>query len=167
MNQAIIECVPNISEGRDKKIIDKIVDSIEQSPHCLVLSVEPDADYNRTVVTIAGKPDEVYKAAYQLISSSIEPLIDFNWLIEILFSVVFVDSYDFNDFIQLLMAQVTISVDFFDECFCDLCFIVALGNVCVQVIKAAMLGESGDLECGLDVHGLSKLLELCLFGIFI
>ncbi|MEC7097007.1 MAG: glutamate formimidoyltransferase [Candidatus Thermoplasmatota archaeon] len=75
MNQAIIECVPNISEGRDKKIIDKIVASIEQSPHCSVLSVEPDADYNRTVVTIAGKPDEVYKAAYQLIRSSIE-LID-------------------------------------------------------------------------------------------
>ena len=75
MNQAIIECVPNISEGRDKKIIDKIVDSIEQSPNCSVLSVEPDADYNRTVITIAGKPDDVYQAAYQLIRSSIE-LID-------------------------------------------------------------------------------------------
>ena len=36
-----------------------------------MLSVEPDADYNRTVVTIVGKPDEVYKAAYQIIRSSI------------------------------------------------------------------------------------------------
>ena len=39
------------------------------------MSVEPDADYNRTVVTIAGHPEEVYNAAFQLIKSSIE-LID-------------------------------------------------------------------------------------------
>ena len=75
MVQPIIECVPNISEGRNQQIIDKIIDSITQSEHCSVLSVEPDADYNRTVVTIAGHPEEVYNAAFQLIKSSIE-LID-------------------------------------------------------------------------------------------
>ena len=75
MVQPIIECVPNISEGRNQQTIDKIVDSITQSEHCSVLSVEPDADYNRTVVTIAGHPEEVYNAAFQLIKSSIE-LID-------------------------------------------------------------------------------------------
>ena len=75
MVQPIIECVPNISEGRNQKIIDKIIDSITQSENCSVLSVEPDADYNRTVVTIAGHPEEVYNAAFQLINSSIE-LID-------------------------------------------------------------------------------------------
>ena len=75
MEQPIIECVPNISEGRDQSIIDKIVNSIDQSAECSVLGVEPDADYNRTVITIAGTPSEVYQAAYQLIKSSIE-LID-------------------------------------------------------------------------------------------
>ncbi len=75
MEQPIIECVPNISEGRDKSIIDKIVNSIEQSAECSVLGIEPDADYNRTVITIAGTPLKVYQAAYQLIKSSIE-LID-------------------------------------------------------------------------------------------
>ena len=75
MVQPIIECVPNISEGRDTGLIDKIINSIAQSENCSVLSVEPDADYNRTVVTIAGHPELVYDAAFQLIKTSIE-LID-------------------------------------------------------------------------------------------
>ncbi len=75
MVQPIIECVPNISEGRNIGLINKIIDSIVQSRNCSVLSVEPDADYNRTVVTIAGDPEQVYNAAFQLIKSSIE-LID-------------------------------------------------------------------------------------------
>lgn len=75
MQQAVIECVPNISEGRNSQVIDKIVNSVQQSEECSVLSVEPDKDYNRTVVTIAGSPEAVYQAAYQIIQSSIE-LID-------------------------------------------------------------------------------------------
>ena len=75
MVQPIIECVPNISEGRNTALINKIIDSIAQSENCSVLSVEPDADYNRTVVTIAGDPELVYHAAFQLIKTSIE-LID-------------------------------------------------------------------------------------------
>jgi glutamate formiminotransferase/formiminotetrahydrofolate cyclodeaminase len=75
MQRPIIECVPNISEGRNLTIIDRIIESINQTEDCSVLGIEPDADYNRTVVTIAGAPDEVYQAAYQLIKTSIE-LID-------------------------------------------------------------------------------------------
>jgi len=75
MVQPIIECVPNISEGRNTGLIYKIINSIAQSENCSVLSVEPDADYNRTVVTIAGHPELVYNAAFQLIKTSIE-LID-------------------------------------------------------------------------------------------
>ena len=40
-------------------IIDRIIESINQTEDCSVLGIEPDADYNRTVVTIAGAPDEV------------------------------------------------------------------------------------------------------------
>ena len=57
MDQPIIECVPNISEGIDENVIGEIVKSITQSDKCSVLSVEPDADYNRTVITIAGHPE--------------------------------------------------------------------------------------------------------------
>ena len=71
MDKPLIECVPNISEGRNQDIINQIVDSITQNKNCSVLSVEPDADYNRTVITIAGSPDEVYNAAYRLIESAV------------------------------------------------------------------------------------------------
>ena len=75
MEKALIECVPNISEGRNIELINEIVSSIPQNEDCSVLSVEPDADYNRTVITIAGSPDEVYLAAYKLIEKAVE-LID-------------------------------------------------------------------------------------------
>ena len=68
---AIIECVPNISEGRDLEKIEKIVSSARDVEGCSVLGVEPDADYNRTVITIAGEPKSVQQAAYNLIESAI------------------------------------------------------------------------------------------------
>jgi glutamate formiminotransferase/formiminotetrahydrofolate cyclodeaminase len=69
---AIIECVPNISEGRDLDKIDKIVAAARDIEGCSVLGVEPDSDYNRTVITIAGSPNAVIEAAYNLIKSAIE-----------------------------------------------------------------------------------------------
>tara|TARA_B110001452_G_scaffold138554_1_gene115207 strand:+ start:2937 stop:3977 length:1041 start_codon:yes stop_codon:yes gene_type:complete len=70
--EAIIECVPNISEGRDLEKIETIVSAARDIDGCSVLGVEPDADYNRTVITIAGSPDSVKEAAYKLIQSAIE-----------------------------------------------------------------------------------------------
>ena len=69
---AIIECVPNISEGRDLVKIERIVAAAKNVEGCSVLGVEPDSDYNRTVITIAGSPDSVLEAAYKLIQSAIE-----------------------------------------------------------------------------------------------
>lgn len=68
----IIECVPNISEGRDLDKIERIVSAARGIDGCSVLGVEPDADYNRTVITIAGNPGSVQEAAYNLIQSAIE-----------------------------------------------------------------------------------------------
>ena len=70
-----IECVPNISEGRDAEVIDEIVDSARGFHGSAVLSAEPDADYNRTVITIAGQAEPVTQAAISLIRKSAE-LID-------------------------------------------------------------------------------------------
>ena len=42
----IVECVPNFSEGRDKKIIDEIIKSIESVPGIDVLDVDMGADNN-------------------------------------------------------------------------------------------------------------------------
>lgn len=75
MSTPLVECVPNFSEGRNSDLIDEIVNSARGVDGCLVLSAEPDADYNRTVVTLAGLPGPVAEAAYQLISSA-KSLID-------------------------------------------------------------------------------------------
>ena len=62
---AVVECVPNISEGRNLDLIHSVVDAARVDG-CSVLSVEPDADYNRTVITLAGDPEAVAEAAILL-----------------------------------------------------------------------------------------------------
>ncbi|MCP3900095.1 MAG: glutamate formimidoyltransferase, partial [Desulfobacteraceae bacterium] len=61
--EKIVECVPNFSEGRDKEIIKKIADSIENTPGCSLLDVDPGRSTNRTVVTFVGSPDAVVEGA--------------------------------------------------------------------------------------------------------
>ncbi len=65
----IIECVPNYSEGRDRKKIDAIVDAIKaaraQGKSVKVLDVDPGEATNRTVVTFVGEPAAVLEAAFQ------------------------------------------------------------------------------------------------------
>ncbi len=75
MNSCLVECVPNISEGRDLDKIERIVDAVRAVPGCTVLGVEPDHDYHRTVITFAGAPDAVVEGAVALINASID-LID-------------------------------------------------------------------------------------------
>lgn len=70
-----IACVPNISEGRDKKVINAITDTIKKSADIYMLGVESGYDVNRTVITFAGNPKEVKKAAFACIKKSYE-LID-------------------------------------------------------------------------------------------
>ena len=62
---AIVECVPNFSEGRDREVIAKIGDAVRAIAGATLLSVEPDKDYNRTVVTFVGTPEAVVEAAYE------------------------------------------------------------------------------------------------------
>ena len=74
MVSKLVECVPNISEGRDREKIALIVDAVRNTPGCTVLGVEPDHDYHRTVITFAGEPDDVAAGAVALIEASIEHL---------------------------------------------------------------------------------------------
>ena len=63
----IVECIPNYSEGKDLAKIERIVAPYKNNPKIKLLSVEPDANYNRTVVTVLGDPDEVKKAVIESI----------------------------------------------------------------------------------------------------
>ena len=66
----IIECVPNFSEGRDKGVIDQIVNAIASVEGVKVLNVDPGEATNRTVVTFVGEPKAVLEAAYQGVRKS-------------------------------------------------------------------------------------------------
>ena len=68
----LIECVPNISEGRNKIIIDKIVDVIETVEGVKLLNVDPGKATNRTVITFVGEPEKVIKSAFLLIQKAQE-----------------------------------------------------------------------------------------------
>ena len=59
----IIECVPNISEGRDKEKINTIAKAAAAVPGVMLLDVDPGASTNRTVITLAGEPEAVPHAA--------------------------------------------------------------------------------------------------------
>jgi glutamate formiminotransferase/formiminotetrahydrofolate cyclodeaminase len=61
----IIECVPNFSEGKDKAVIDAISASIKSVPGVKLLNVDAGEDFNRTVFTFVGEPDDVLEAAFQ------------------------------------------------------------------------------------------------------
>ena len=51
---AVIECVPNVSEGRRQDVIDRIADALRAVPGLRVLDVQSDATHNRSVFTLAG-----------------------------------------------------------------------------------------------------------------
>lgn len=75
MTQRIIECIPNISEGRDKQKIQTIASEVETVEGVMLLDVDPGASTNRTVITFAGEPAAVAEAAFKLIKKAAE-LID-------------------------------------------------------------------------------------------
>jgi len=75
MQEKLIECVPNFSEGQNPEIIKQITDAIEAVDGIRLLDVDPGFDMNRTVVTFVGEPAKVKEAAFQAIKLASE-LID-------------------------------------------------------------------------------------------
>lgn len=71
----LIECVPNFSEGRDPKLIEKITNVIKSTEGVKLLDVDPGMATNRTVVTFVGEPASVVEAAFNAIKTAAE-LID-------------------------------------------------------------------------------------------
>lgn len=58
----LIECIPNFSEGRDKVVIEKIIDTLRGRDGIKLLDYSSDSDHNRTVVTFIGEPLKVEEA---------------------------------------------------------------------------------------------------------
>lgn len=75
MNRQLIECVPNISEGRNMDIINTIANTVKTVEGVKLLDVDPGKATNRTVITFVGEPEKVIEAAFRLIKKAAE-LID-------------------------------------------------------------------------------------------
>jgi len=73
----LIECIPNFSEARRPEVIDQIVSAITSVDGAQMLDRSSDVDHNRTVLTFAGPPSAVEKAAFRAIKTAAE-LIDLN-----------------------------------------------------------------------------------------
>ena len=66
MQKQLIECVPNISEGRDLDKINEIANIVETIDGVKLLDIDPGAATNRTVITFVGEPQSVIDAAFLL-----------------------------------------------------------------------------------------------------
>lgn len=75
MKKQLIECVPNISEGRDLQKIHAIANVVKTVDGVKLLDVDPGKATNRTVITFVGEPENVIEAAFLLIKKASE-LID-------------------------------------------------------------------------------------------
>ena len=58
----ILECVPNISEGRNLEIVEQVVEQIRQVAGVKLLNYSSDPDHNRSVLTYLGQPAAVLEA---------------------------------------------------------------------------------------------------------
>ena len=71
----ILECVPNYSEGRDLKKIEKIVEPFRGKDGVKLLDYQNDEDHNRSVVTVVGEPEALKNAVVESMGVAVE-LID-------------------------------------------------------------------------------------------
>ncbi len=69
---ALVQCVPNFSEGRAPAIVAAIVDAVRQTPGVRLADWSADTDHNRLVVTFIGPPDAVRTAVLAAAAAAIE-----------------------------------------------------------------------------------------------
>lgn len=67
----IVECIPNISEGRNPQVIEAVVDRVRQTPGVTLLNYSSDTSHNRTVITFLGSPQGVLEAAVALAKEAV------------------------------------------------------------------------------------------------
>ncbi len=72
---ALIECVPNVSEGQNPEIINALAEAIQSVQDVKLLHIDSGYAANRTVFTFVGNPDSIAEAAFALYAKSLE-LID-------------------------------------------------------------------------------------------
>lgn len=62
----LVECVPNVSEGRDQEVVRRLVGAVETTAGIKLLDWSADPDHNRAVLTYVGEPEAVLTATQAL-----------------------------------------------------------------------------------------------------
>jgi glutamate formiminotransferase len=70
---ALIECIPNVSEGRRTEVLDACAEAI-RSAGARLLDVKPDAAHNRTVYTFAGDAGAVRAGVLALFDRALQAI---------------------------------------------------------------------------------------------
>jgi glutamate formiminotransferase len=73
--RTVIECVPNISEGRDRERVREIADAVRAAPGVRLLDVSSDSSHNRSVLTFVGDAAAVRAGVAELFDAVV-PRID-------------------------------------------------------------------------------------------
>jgi len=71
----LLECVPNISEGRDREKIFSIAEEVRKHKGVKLLDTSSDQDHHRSVFTFIGEPEAIKDAAFSLAMKALD-LID-------------------------------------------------------------------------------------------
>ena len=67
----LIECIPNVSEGRRTDVVTRMSDAIRSEPTVRLLDVSSDPAHNRSVLTLAGDPSGVERAVISLFERAV------------------------------------------------------------------------------------------------
>ena len=75
IDNRLVECVPNFSEGRKPEVVDQIARAIKSVDGAIVLDRHIDPDHNRSVITFVAAPETIVEAAVRAVAKAAE-LID-------------------------------------------------------------------------------------------
>ncbi len=70
----LMECIPNISEGRRMDLVEEFADVVRAVPGVTLIDYSSDASHNRSVFTFLGDPDQVMEAAFRFAKLAVEKI---------------------------------------------------------------------------------------------
>ena len=70
----LMECIPNISEGRRLDLVEEFADIVRAVPGVTLIDYSSDASHNRSVFTFLGDPDQVMEAAFRFAQHAVEKI---------------------------------------------------------------------------------------------
>jgi glutamate formiminotransferase len=68
IGNALVECVPNFSEGRKTETVERLAQAIQSVETACVLDRHIDPDHNRSVITFVATPDFIVEAAVRAVA---------------------------------------------------------------------------------------------------